>query len=191
MTESPAYFEHLLQAPDVCINCLRVIRVERVDPARNGLTREFESHYERNQKTTEIGYGPARSASEAKGVFCDHCGTEGPSHRFWDDHRTDAHELATALGWLTDVDEPATTPCQERAVSPAKFRELLKATIRTLDEKGVTHHRETLAQEALRHRRDGAHVDDCLGEATEAAIRRAVTREDAADADQVRGELPA
>ena len=30
--------------------------------------------------------------------------------------------------------------------------------------------------EALRRRRDGEHVDDCLGEATESAIRRAITR---------------
>ena len=59
-----------------------------------------------------------------------------------------------------------------------KFRELLKATIRTLESKDVTINRETLAQEALRRRRDGDHVDDCLGAATEAAIRRAITQSD-------------
>jgi hypothetical protein len=188
--EQPAYHEHVLDASDVCMSCHRIVRVERQDPTRGGLTREYETHHERHRDHTVVDYGPADTVGEQQGTFCSKCGTESPWDRYWDDHRTGAYELATALGWLDDADEPTTTPCQERAVSPAKFRELVKATIRTLDEKGVTLHRKTLAREALRRRRDGAHVDDCLGEATEAAIRRAVTR-DAADADQTRGELPA
>ncbi len=71
MTESPAYHEHLLDASDVCNSCHRVIRVERQDPTRGGLTREFESHYERHRDHTEIGYGPAKSVSDEKGVFCE------------------------------------------------------------------------------------------------------------------------
>lgn len=159
MPETPAYHEHLLDASDVCNSCHRVIRVERQDPTRGGLTREFESHYERHPLTTEIGYGPAQSVSEAKGVFCDRCGTESPYDRIWDDAEDD--------------------------VPDERFRELLKATIRALEEKGVTLDRQTLAREALRRRRAGDHVDDCLGEATEAAIRRAVTRSDA-DTDSQR-----
>ena len=166
MTESPAYFEHLLQAPDVCINCLRVIRVERVDPARSGLTREFESHYERNQKTTEVGYGPARSVSESKGVFCDHCGTEGPDDRYWDDHSGDR-------------------------LDDERVRELIQHTIRTLEHKGVTIDRQTLAERALQARQDGEHVDDCLGAAVEAAIVAAMTRQPADDQDDGRREVPA
>ena len=167
MTESPAYFEHLLQAPDVCINCLRVIRVERVDPARSGLTREFESHYERNQETTEIGYGPSRSASEAKGVFCDHCGTEGPDHRYWDDAGDDR-------------------------LDDERVRELIQNTIRTLEAKDVTVDRRTLAARALQARENDEHIDDCLGDAIEAAIVAAVTRDDTADPDEeTRREVPA
>jgi hypothetical protein len=163
MPDTPAYHEHLLDASDVCNSCHRVIRVERQDPTRGGLTREFESHYERHRDHTEIGYGPARSVSDEKGVFCDRCGTESPYDRIWDD----AEE---------DVDDE-------------RFRELVQATIRTLEFKGVTLDRTIFAERALQTRRDGDHVDDCLGEATEAAIIAAITQ---ADANQDgRREVPA
>ena len=190
MTEQPAYHEHLLDASDVCNSCHRVIRVERQDPTRGGLTREYETHHERHRDHTVVDYGPADTVGEQQGTFCSRCGTESPWDRYWDDHRTNTHEVATALGWLDDVDEPAVTPCQVREVSMQKFRELLKATIRTLEAKDITIDRETLAQEALRHRRDGEHVDDCLGEATEAAIRRAITRS-GADRTDTRREVSA
>lgn len=164
MTDAPAYHEHLLDAADVCNSCHRVIRVERQDPTRDGLTREFESHYERHRQTTEIGYGPARSASNVKGVFCDRCGVESPYERLWDDAEED--------------------------VSDERFRELIQATIRTLEHKGVSLARQDFAQHALQRRRDDKHVDDCLGAATEAAIVAAMTR-DAVDDDADRIETPA
>ena len=168
MPDTPAYHEHLLDASDVCNSCHRVIRVERIDPMRsekdaNGQLRKVETMFERRRETTEIGYGPARSVSEEKGVFCTECGTESPYDRIWDDGEDD--------------------------VSDERFRELVQATIRTLEHKGVTVHRQTLAREALRRRHDNEHVDDCLGEATEAAITRAITQADA-DRDGWR-EVPA
>ncbi|WP_435075299.1 peptide ABC transporter substrate-binding protein [Halorubrum sp. HHNYT27] len=153
MPETPAYHEHLLDASDVCNSCHRIIRVERIEPTREGLGREFESVYERRRETTEIGYGPARSVSEEKGVFCDRCGTESPYDRIWDD--------------------------AEKDISYERFREIIQATIRTLEFKGVTISREDFAQHALQHRLDGNHVDDCLGAATEAAIVAAINRTDA------------
>ncbi len=189
MPDTPAYHEHLLDASDVCNSCHRVIRVERQDPTRGGLSREYETHHERHREHTVVDYGPADTVGEQQGTFCSRCGTESPWDRYWDDHRTDSHEVATALGWLDDVDEPAATACQVREISTAKFRELVQATIRTLEHKGVTLDRQTLAREALRRRRDGEHVDDCLGEATEAAITRAITQADA-DHDG-RREVPA
>ena len=164
MTEQPAYHEHLLDASDVCNSCHRVIRVERQDPTRGGLTREFESAFERHRDHTEIGYGPAKSVSEEKGVFCERCGTESPYDRIWNDAEAD--------------------------VDDERFRELVQTTIRTLEHKGVTLDRQTLAREALRRRHEGEHVDDCLGEATEAAIRRAITRS-GADQTDARREVPA
>lgn len=153
MTETPAYHEHLLDASDVCNSCHRIIRAERIEPTREGLGREFESVYERRRETTEIGYGPARSASDMKGVFCDRCGTESPYDRIWDD--------------------------AEEAISDERFHELIQATIRTLEFKGITFSREDFAQHALQHRLKDDHVDDCLSDATEAAIAAAINRTDA------------
>ena len=166
-TESPVYHERLLHAQDVCSNCLRIIRVEQQSPVRKGLTREVETHYERHRDHTEIGYGPAESASEAKGVFCDRCGTEHPHDRIWGD-----------------------TP--DDRVGDERFKTLLQTAIRTLEAKGVTVDRLTLAERALQRRRDGDHVDEALGEATEAGVTAAITRDDTADPDEdARREVPA
>jgi len=148
---SEAYQEHILNASDVCSNCLRVIRIERVDPTRDGMVREYESHYERHRRTTEIAYAPADSASNVKGVFCDRCGTEGAHDRIW---RSE------------DVDD-------------RRFRELVQQAIATLDFKGVTLQAQDFAAHALQQRRDGADVDEALGAATEAAIVASAARDDA------------
>ena len=137
-----AYQEHILNATDVCSNCLRIIRIERVDPTRDGMIRDFESHFERHPHNTEIGYGPADSVSNVKGVFCDRCGTEGAHERIW---RSE------------DVDD-------------ARFEELVKQAIATLDWKGVTLQAQDFAAHALQQRKDDATVDEALGAATEAAI---------------------
>jgi len=137
-----AYQEHLLNATDVCMNCLRIIRVERVDPSRGGMIREYESHYERHPNNTEVAYGPCDSPSNAKGVFCDRCGTEGAHDRIWESE---------------DVDDE-------------RFGELVKQAIATLDYKGVSIQPRDFAAHALQHRRDEATVDEALGAATEAAI---------------------
>jgi len=148
-TESPVYHEKALQSADVCSNCLRIIKQERMEPSRNGLDEELESVYERDPRTTEIGYGPARSASNVKGCFCDRCGTESPYERIWSDEPDDR-------------------------LSDRRVRELLKALIRSLEHKGVKLHRPTLARHALQRRHDGEHVDEALGRAVEAAIVAAV-----------------
>ena len=136
------YAERLLDAPDVCRNCLRIIRVERVDPTRGGVTREFEQHYERHPHNTEIAYGPCDSVSNAKGVFCDRCGTEGAYDRIW-----------------TDDD-----------VGGDRFRELVQQAIATLEWKGVSLSRQDFATHALAHRDEEAGVDEALSKAADAAI---------------------
>ena len=145
-----AYQEHILNATDVCSNCLRVIRVERVDPTRDGMIREYESHYERHPNNTEIAYGPADSASNVKGVFCDRCGTEGAHDRIWESE---------------DVDD-------------GRFGELVKQAIATLDYKGVSIQPRDFAAHALQQRKDEASVDEALGAATEAAIVAQAARSD-------------
>jgi hypothetical protein len=157
--EAPVYHEKILQSGDVCNSCLRIIKRERLEPTRNGLDEELESVFERDPRTTEIAYGPARSASNVKGCFCDRCGTESAYDRIWDDEPDDR-------------------------LSERRVRELVKAAIRTLEVKGVDIHRPTLARHALQRRDDGEHVDEAIGRAVEAAIVAAMTAAD--DAQEAR-----
>jgi len=152
-----AYQEHILNASDVCANCLRVIRVERVDPTRDGMIRELESHFERHPRNTEIAYGPADSVSNVKGVFCDRCGTEGAHERIW----------------------------ESPDVGDVRFERLVKQAIATLKYKGVTLQPQDFAAHALQKRKDGADVDEALGAATEAAIVASAARDDAGQKERV------
>jgi hypothetical protein len=115
-----------------------------MQPSRNGLDEELEAVYERDLRTTEVGYGPADSVSEVKGVFCD-CGVENARHRMWED-----------------------TP--DDRISQSRVKSLIKSATTTLEEKGVNIHRPTLARHALQRRRDGQHIDECIGQAVEASI---------------------
>lgn len=155
------YADHLLDASDVCSNCLRKTRLERVDPVRGGITRELDSHLERDDRRTEIGYGPADRVSEQKGVFCT-CGVEGSFERVWRDE-----------------------------IGPQQFRRLLKNTMRTLAEKGVSYRRKTMAGTALQEFRnrvdargtlfpflEAGTVDDILSNALGAAIATATATDD-------------
>jgi len=152
-----AYQEHILNAADTCSNCLRVIRVERVDPTRDGMVRDFESHYERHRRNTEIAYGPADSASNVKGVFCDRCGTESAHDRIW----------------------------RNEDVGDERFEELVKQAYATLEHKGVTLQPHDFIAHALQQRRDGAGVDEALGAATEAAIVASAARDDSGQKERV------
>ena len=148
------YADHLLDSADVCSNCLRKNRVERIDPVMgDGLGNDLDSHYERDENRTEIGYGPADVVSEQKGVFCS-CGVEGAHERIWD----------------------------PQDVSREKFRELVKAAIRTLDEKDVTVRRRETVRYALSHFSEHGDVDRALANAIDAGIVAAVasgSRDDA------------
>ena len=148
--DHPAYHEHILGAADVCSNCMRTVRVERIDPTRNGLNTDYESYYARHERHTVIGYGPARSVTDQKGVFCSHCGTEHHDERLIDD---------------IDIHDPAVT-----AVGYEWFKELAKNCMATLEAKGVGIDRHAFATTALARYDAGHGIDHCLGEATEHAI---------------------
>ena len=142
---SGSYQEHILDASDVCSNCLRLVRLERVDPARGGLTAELDSHLERHPRRTSVEFGPHEIPSKSKGVFCE-CGVEGVHERLWD---------ADGVG-------------EER------FRELLKRAIATLEEKDVTIRRKRAIGHALQAYRHGDDVDEALAAGIEAGIVAAV-----------------
>lgn len=135
------YADHILDASDVCSNCLRVNRLERVDPVRGGLSRELDSHLERHPRRTTIEFGPHECPPQSKGVFCE-CGVEGAYERLWDP---------------TDVDEE-------------RFKALLKRALRTLEERGVTIKRKETVVYALSHWREYGDVDQALATALEAGL---------------------
>jgi hypothetical protein len=143
------YADHIVDASDVCNNCLRRIRVERIDPTRAGLVREFETTLTRNRRTTVVDHGPAESVTDQQGTFCEACGTESAYDRWWAD---------------ADIDDD-------------RFRDLVQQLLRTLDEKGVTVARKRVAAHALQARRDGDSVDEALATGVEAGLQSAVARD--------------
>jgi hypothetical protein len=135
------YADLIVDAADVCSNCLKKVRVERVDPVRGGLTSELDDHLEREKTRTEIGYGPSDSPAHAKGVFCQ-CGVEGVHERVWSP---------------TDVTRD-------------RFERLLRAAVQTLDEKGVSFRRKETIMYALSHYDDHGDVDRALANAIDSGI---------------------
>lgn len=139
------YADHILDAADTCSNCHQLIRVERLDPVRGGLSTRMDSHLSRREETTTVAYGPADVPAESKGVFCE-CGTEDAHHRLWDP---------------TDV-------------SRERFKQLLKHAIETLERKDVTLERTETAMYALSHFDEHGDVDRALATALDAGIVAAV-----------------
>jgi len=143
------YADHIVDASDVCNNCFRRIRVERVDPTRAGLAREFETTLTRNRRTTVVDHGPAESVTDQQGTFCEACGTESAYDRWWAD---------------ADIDTD-------------RFRDLVRQLLRTLEAKGVTVARKPAAAHALQAWRDGDSVDEALATGVDAGLQSAVARE--------------
>lgn len=139
------YADHILDSSDVCSNCFRTVRVERLDPTRNGFAGELESHYERKRKHTQIGYGPADSVTEIKGVFCN-CGVEGSYERLWDP---------------TDISEE-------------RLKELIKHCLRSLKSKGVTLKWKETAAYILQSHRDTEDADVAFSRGIEMGITATV-----------------
>jgi len=158
---SEVFDEHVLEAPDVCQSCFRRIRVERIEPARSGVAREYESHYSRRRRTTEIDYGPAESVSAHKGVFCDRSGTESAFARTWD--QADVHDPSVAF-------------------DRGRFKYLVTNCLESLLDKGVSLDRKTFVATALSELDDGATVDEALGRATDTSLSVAGQEASAADA---------
>ena len=150
----PAYQEHVLNAVDVCQNCLRIVREERHthEPRRSDVSVQ-ESQWSRRRDTTDVAFGPGETITDHKGVFCE-CGVEGSFVRVWGDR---------------DVDRE-------------QFRELLKRLLRSLDHKGVSVDRKATAAHALdaldrtgeyRHYRPDGMIDEALSEGVRYGLARA------------------
>ena len=144
------YQEHILDAPDVCSNCLRKNRQDRVDPVRGGLGRELDSHYERDPRRTTVEFAPHEIPARSKGVFC-RCGVEGPHDRVW----------------------------RPEGVDRDRFKELLMAAVETLERKQVAVDRREMLCQALAAYKAGADVDEALTRGIEQGMPVSVTKRDA------------
>jgi len=138
---TPPYQEHVLGAADVCSNCFRLIRVERVDPTRSGMGVEYETTFQRRRRTTSVEYAPHEEAKEHKGVFCE-CGVESARHRIWS---------------AEDIDMD-------------RFEELTQNLLATLAAKDVSLKQKEAAMYALQKFRDGGGPDQALATGVEAGI---------------------
>jgi hypothetical protein len=147
-----AYFEHIVDAREICSNCHRKNRVERVDPvmSRSGLRHELDSHYSRDERRTTVDYHDSDpEPTHAKGVFCG-CGVEGSHDRIW---------------------EPT-------AIDRERFKQLLQNTVRSLEERGVSIKRKEMVAVALSHFDDHGDVDRALATGTDAGIVAATATAD-------------
>lgn len=138
-----AYGEYILDARDVCSNCFRRIRVDRVDAVRgDGLGHELDTRATRDVQTTTVDHHDLDpEPAHSQGTFCD-CGVEGAHDRLWNPD----------------------------AVSEAQFKTLLTRAAITLAQKGISLSRETLLEVAYRTWRAEDNVDDALAAGIEAAI---------------------
>jgi len=146
------YEEHLLAAPDCCVNCLRLIRVERIDPTRDGFGTEFESHFSRRKRTTSVEFAPSDAPPRSKGVFCE-CGVEGHRERLW----SPGH------------------------ISRDRFKQLLVNAVRTLELKDVSLKRKETLAYALQAFDNGAGPDAAIAEAIDAGIVAQAASSDTTD----------
>lgn len=157
--------ERIFNAPDVCLNCHRRVRVERERPNHHPVidgaidyttpVSVEEATWARDPQTTTVEYGPAEYASESKGIWCA-CGVEGSYVRIWND-------IPVPDDGDPDVDDE-------------QFRELVQATIRVLESKGVSLDRLTFARHALEARREG----QCVTESLSAGVSHAVAKAEVA-----------
>jgi hypothetical protein len=148
---SGAFRDKLLHSPDVCSNCFALLKQERIDPVRWSQDRELDSTYERVLEQTEVGYHATHSVqpTQAKEVYC-RCGTADAHDRYWSAEDVDAE----------------------------KFRELLRAVIRTAEAKGISFRRKTAAEYALQRHKDTGEVDAALALGLDAAMHAEVAKDD-------------
>jgi hypothetical protein len=149
------YADHILDAKDVCSNCFRLVRVERIDPvmSRDGLRHELDAHLSRHQLTTTVEYHDSEpEPAHSRGTFCE-CGVEGSHERLWD-----PTELA-----------------EER------FRALLVKATATLLRKDVSLKKRETLRYGIAHYREHGDVDRALATALDAGIVAQAASADPAD----------
>lgn len=151
MPDQTAFQEHVLDAPDVCRNCFRLVRSERSRTTsatqRSDVSVE-KSPYTRVRRHTEIDHEPDVVATDSIAVWCD-CGCQSAYDRYWEDGA-------------------------DRCLTMARFKELLKRCIYSLEGKGVTLDRGACIRQAIGHYRDEHNVNAALERGVELGIRASI-----------------
>lgn len=114
--------EHVLNAADVCNECFGIIREEHeiVPVSERKRNRTYPvQHYTRYKRRTTVEHVPGKNPTQDHATFCE-CGNSSA----FDRHRSEI-------------------------VGPARFRELLKTAIETVESKGVTLSREHAIKRAF------------------------------------------
>lgn len=140
-SDSTPYEDHYLGAPDVCSNCLSLIRVERIDAYRSN-DLKAEGTLTRKRDTTTVDYHDSDPIPpQSQGTFCA-CGVESARDRIWSGE---------------DIDR-------------TRFEDLLTNLIRTAEAKDIDLKRKETVAYALQKFKDGAGTDDALATALDAGI---------------------
>jgi len=146
-----AYQEYVLDAPDVCVSCFRPIR-QRREKTTSGTNRSDvsveKSEYTRVGRTTEIDHEPATAPTQSIAVWCN-CGCQSAYDRYWDDGG-------------------------DRALTMARFKQLLVHVIKTLEAKSVTLDREAVVRQAIGHYQSEHEFNAALEDAVEVGIQTAI-----------------
>ena len=150
---------HALNAPDICSNCFRRVRAERPfresrDPTEPTSARR--SAYTRTEQTEveAVPYGPPADATE---VWCE-CGVASAYERVWNDG-------------------------EDRCLTMARFKTLLRRCIESLEAKGVTLSRRPAVRVALRHYRDEHDVNDALEAGIDAGVQHSTATDQRSTTD--------
>lgn len=162
MPQNSPYYDHLVNAADVCVNCFRQIRLERdqCETTTNQPVSVRLSAMTREPNTTNIEYpGVGDNPTQSQAVFCE-CGVESSHDRLWDP---------------TDVKRD-------------RFKELLKAALRTVAAKGVTLRRKETAMYCLSHFDDHGDADRALANGLDAGIVAAAASDGQGSGDQLRAD---
>jgi hypothetical protein len=146
------YADYLLDAKDICNNCYRQVKIERVDPvmSRSGLRHDLDVHYARKKRTTEVEYHDGEpEPAHSRGTFCE-CGVEGSHQRLW---------------------EPDD-------VSRDRFEQLLVAAVASAIRKGIGIRRKETLRYALEHFDNEGDVDKALATGLDAGLVADIGSED-------------
>lgn len=148
------YEEKLIHSRDVCSNCFRLRLVERTEVRSRGMTvsPEAESSYTRRKRTTTLDHHPTDPPASDKHLFCN-CGVANARTRVWD---------------------PAD-------VSRERFKDLLKAAVQSLEQKGVSLDKKETVMYALSHFDDHEDVERAVATAIDLGVVAEVAKTDAAE----------